>query len=400
MGLQYCAGDGWQGMKVASQAFKKAAGMFNAAMSAAARIDQAVSTDLSPECLSLLETLCLAHAQRCFYEKAKGDKMKDGILAKLAAGAAGLYAQVASGIAGPQAADRILKLFKGSTWSTDFTVEEAMFWAAAHLHAGKALEVEKKGMEKGKELGHYAAAVAKLTNASKVKVSQAWRAAQVKAALAEAQKCYSDAKKENETVYHCAEEAATGDPEAKSMVKSEPLPDPQHAVGNDLFASLVPDAVRRGAVALATQRQEWCNALVTDMNSDTEDVRRQLSAIAPQIEACDMSEAGLPQRLREKVSKVHEQDGCRGLLQRFNMAQDVKKEVLSTMATARQCVQDEEDADNRLRAQFGTRWTRATSSSLNTILKQVRLVYVTYATIGGVSLSTQPRPIPWCAYRI
>lgn len=377
-------------MKAASQAFRKAAGMFSGATSAAARIDQAVSTDLSPECLSLLETLCLAHAQRCFYEKAKGDKMKEGILAKLAAGAAGLYAQVASGIAGPQASDRVLKHLKGSAWGSDITVEEAMFSAAAHMHAGKALEVEKKGMDKGKELGHYAAAVDKLSSVSKVKLAPSWRAAQVKAALAEAQKQYSDAKKENETVYHCAEERAAPDPEAKTMVKVEALPDALQAVGTDLFASLVPDAVRRGAVAFASQRQEWCNALVTEMNADSEEVRRQLSAIAPQIEACDMSEAGLPQRLREKVSKVHGQDGCRGLLQRFNMAQDVKNVVLSTMAAARQCVQDEEEADNRLRAQFGTRWTRATSGSLNTILKQVPLTYLaclTYLTAAAPCLS-------------
>ena len=59
----------------------------------------------------------------------------------------------------------------------------------------------------------------------------------------------------------------------------DPLADAQDAIGSDLFSSLVPDVVRRGAVAFASQRQEWCNALVTDMNSDTEDVRRQLSGL-------------------------------------------------------------------------------------------------------------------------
>ena len=61
------------------------------------------------------------------------------------------------------------------------------------------------------------------------------------------------------------------------MRQIEPLPDAQDSVGTDLFSSLVPDVVRRGAVVFANQRQEWCNALVTDMNSDTEDVRQQLS---------------------------------------------------------------------------------------------------------------------------
>jgi hypothetical protein len=60
---------GAEGLKTAAKYFKKAAGVFVAASTAATKVDQAVSVDLSPECLSMLEQLCLAHAQRCFYEK-------------------------------------------------------------------------------------------------------------------------------------------------------------------------------------------------------------------------------------------------------------------------------------------------------------------------------------------
>ena len=56
-----------------------------------------------------------------------------------------------------------------------------------------------------------------------------------------------------------------------------------------------------------------------------------------------MSEPGLPQRLKDKVHKVHAQDGCRGLLQQFNMAQDIKSVVLTSMAAARKCIEEEEE---------------------------------------------------------
>ena len=56
-----------------------------------------------------------------------------------------------------------------------------------------------------------------------------------------------------------------------------------------------------------------------------------------------MSEPGLPERLKEKVHKVHSQDGCRGLLQRFNMAQDVKGVVLASITAARKCIEEEEE---------------------------------------------------------
>ena len=47
------------------------------------------------------------------------------------------------------------------------------------IRAGKALEAEHKGMKKGQELGHYAAAMRKLESASRVKVSCVWRTNQV-----------------------------------------------------------------------------------------------------------------------------------------------------------------------------------------------------------------------------
>jgi len=49
----------------------------------------------------------------------------------------------------------------------------------------------------------------------------------------------SNAKKENETIYHMVEEKTAADPEGKAMVKSEALPDALVAVGSDRFGSLV-----------------------------------------------------------------------------------------------------------------------------------------------------------------
>ena len=218
---------GTEGLKIAAQSFKKAAGMFLGAAAAASKIDQAISVDLSPECLSMLETMCLAHGQRCFYEKAKDDKMKDAILAKLASAAANMYGQIASSISGAHASDRLAKHFKGSAWIHDLAGEHAVFRAAAHMHAAKALEIEHRGMKKGKELGHYAVAVSALEEAAKLKLSSTTRAAQIKVLLSEAHRAHGNAKKENETVYHEPEEKTAADPEGKAMVKSENLPDPQ-----------------------------------------------------------------------------------------------------------------------------------------------------------------------------
>ena len=41
----------------------------------------------------------------------------------------------------------------------------------------------------------------------------------------------------------------------ETQVKSEALPEAQQAVGQDRFSTLVPDTVRRGALAFANRRQ-------------------------------------------------------------------------------------------------------------------------------------------------
>jgi hypothetical protein len=247
--------------KTASQLFKQAAGMFSGAKDAAAKIDQEPSTDISQVCLTMLETLCLAHAQRCFYEQGKSDKMKDGILSKLASGAANLYSQAASAISGTQAAEKMLKHFKGSPWINELAVEEAEFKAAAHAHAAKALMAEHQGTKKGNELGHYSAAVHVLETAAKLKLEAPARAAKLKTLIEAAKKEHAAAKHDNDKVYHLKEEVAV-DPEQRVMVKPEPLPDPQAAVGVDRFSSLVPEAGPQFTCVTSTKVQILSRLLV------------------------------------------------------------------------------------------------------------------------------------------
>jgi hypothetical protein len=55
-----------------------------------------MTPDLTITCLDALQFLMLAQAQKCFYEKATRSGMKDGIVAKIAAECAGLYADAST----------------------------------------------------------------------------------------------------------------------------------------------------------------------------------------------------------------------------------------------------------------------------------------------------------------
>ncbi|KAJ1468118.1 BRO1 domain-containing protein [Baffinella frigidus] len=155
--------------------FKKAAGMFAAVKDTASKIDGAVSKDLSADCLTMLETLSLAHAQRCFLEQAAASKKSPAILAKLAGGCANLYAEAhgptASGgelakhlkAHGPTASGgELAKHLKGTTLGAETELEALYFRASSHIYAAQAVEAEHKGLKKGHEVGHMVAAVQKL----------------------------------------------------------------------------------------------------------------------------------------------------------------------------------------------------------------------------------------------
>ena len=62
---------------------QEAAGAFaNLRDVASLRVEQPRPVDISPECATMLERLCLAQAQECIFEKARADGKSPAILAR------------------------------------------------------------------------------------------------------------------------------------------------------------------------------------------------------------------------------------------------------------------------------------------------------------------------------
>jgi programmed cell death 6-interacting protein len=88
------------GLRAACQDLQQAAGALEAAGGAVAgapwSLDKRMTADISAAALEGKRALMLAQAQRCFYERAKRDQMKGGVVAKLAAASASFYDEAAS----------------------------------------------------------------------------------------------------------------------------------------------------------------------------------------------------------------------------------------------------------------------------------------------------------------
>jgi hypothetical protein len=77
---------GGDGIKVASQLFRKSAWAFNHLISMSTQLAPNLSsTDFDKECLNMLSNLCLAQAQYLFFKKASDAGMQGPVLAKIAA---------------------------------------------------------------------------------------------------------------------------------------------------------------------------------------------------------------------------------------------------------------------------------------------------------------------------
>lgn len=88
------------GLRAACQDLQQAAGALEAAGGAVAGApwssDRRLTADVSAAALEGKRALMLAQAQRCFYDRAKRDQMKGGVVAKLAAAIAAFYDEAAA----------------------------------------------------------------------------------------------------------------------------------------------------------------------------------------------------------------------------------------------------------------------------------------------------------------
>ena len=99
--------------------YKRAAGMLTGVKNAAAKIDGIVTRDLSQDSLTMLHTLAMAHAQRCFFEQAEASKKSAAVLSKVAGGCADLYAEAQA----PTQAGDLAKHLKNTTLCQELEIE-------------------------------------------------------------------------------------------------------------------------------------------------------------------------------------------------------------------------------------------------------------------------------------
>ena len=187
------------GPKLACNLYQRAAGCLDECLKLVREAAWVASADLSSDTLSLLSSLMLAQAQKCFVEKAASDGMAPATLAKLTAECSALYQEVGRGFDEAKARGRPVSRMDAG-WLNVVSYNRSMWDGMQHYHQGKA---EAAANQFGQALSRFTYAVNRTAEAVNA-CSQAAPALQeqFKRAHALCRKAYDEAKKDNDLVHY------------------------------------------------------------------------------------------------------------------------------------------------------------------------------------------------------
>ncbi|KAM4907656.1 programmed cell death 6-interacting protein isoform 2-T2 [Sylvia borin] len=366
--------DNDEGLKAAAKHYQFASGAFqhikDTVLSA---LNREPTVDISPDTAGTLSLIMLAQAQEVFFLKATRDKMKDGIIAKLANQAADYY-----GDAYKQCQ------YKDTLPKEVFPVlaaKHCIMQANAEYHQSILAKQQKKFGEEIGRLQHAADLV-------KTVASRYDEYINVKELVDKINRALAAAKKDNDFIYHDRV------PDLKdlesigkaSLVKSTPVVVPlsQKFTGyscgfetaafllqvvvvvalDDLFEKMVPLQVQQSVSVYNQRKADLVNRSIAQMREATNLANGVLASLNLPAAIEDVSGDTVPQSILNKSKSVIEQGGIQTVDQLIKDLPELLQRNKEILDESLRLLDEEETTDNDLRAKFKERWQRTPSNEL------------------------------------
>ena len=319
-----------------------------------------LTPDMSLDVLAALRDLMLAQAQRVFYDKAVSEGLKDGVTAKLASGAAAMFAGA-------------LKVLEKPEVSAHLNEEGGLFskgdksWlgrAESNQHAMQALAEEHVSREHvanheyGEQVARLQRAAAASAAAERVAVSTL-HGAEKKAVVdshARLQAVAQHAAHENGNIYldSVPPSASLAVIEAKILVKPTPAPPPA-APHVAAFEGLLPSSLGLRIAQHHTQVHDRLLSLSTAASraaAEAEAVLRRLG-LPEVLDACG-TDKRLPQRLVDKVEQARAKGGLAALRAARGKCDALEADADAASSTADALLAAEDESDAALMRKYET----------------------------------------------
>lgn len=321
--------------------------------------------DMDPMTLESLETLMLAQAQECFWQKAVKDGLKDASIAKLAAKVSDLYSQ--AGDWGVKS-DCVM-----SEWIHHMNAKHHHFAAAAQYRAAcDCLEKRKYGEEVArlrdslncvnealKESRYVNKAVLGDLNGLKTRVSEDLKRAE----------------KDNDTIYLIPElpksELKTIDRVGmavarvpKEVSNSQEMLGDHGELGKPLFTKLVPYSVHVAASIYADRKDRLVNESII---SQYQELNQRIHELLVSLNLPGSLQAlekplGIPPGLQNHAEDIRQLNGVRKLHEQMSDTEKVKSSCRQLYQEGVDLLRTEAAEDEAARRKYGTeRWNRAQS---------------------------------------
>ena len=372
------------GLKTAYHSFQASAGMFTYINE---NFLHAPSTDLSRETVKTLISIMLAQAQEVFIEKQVVDKKKPGLLAKLAAQAAYLYAQAVEGVQ-----ENVSKAVFERVWLVMVQIKQHHMASLAQYYQAIA----------DYEANSYGQAICRLQgaqNASKEasRLSNSFPGSvpansnltsetgtilvdMTKKHAAAIQELFSEYNRDNDMIYHQpvpAESSLTSIPKlpaAKAIPVSELYQgqDIQRIIGPDIFQRIVPMSVTESASLYDEEKAKLIRAEAERVETADDELATSLDYLKLPGSlnilkgGLDENSMGVDEEFRNWCSEL---SGHSPFGPTFEQLREAKQNILSTLDGCTKQLDMEESVCEKMRSKYGSEWTQQPSSRLTSTLR-------------------------------
>jgi len=372
------------GLKTAYHSFQASAGMFTYINE---NFLHAPSTDLSRETVKTLISIMLAQAQEVFIEKQIVDKKKPGLLAKLAAQAAYLYAQAVEGVQ-----ENVSNAVFERVWLVAVQIKQHHMASVAQYYQAVA---DYEANSYGQSISRLQAALNANKEASRLAngfpgnvPSNSNLSAETGTILGDMakrhmsviQELITEYVRDNDMIYHQPVPPESNLPSIPKLPAAKAIPvselyqgqDIQRIIGPDIFQRIVPMSVTESASLYDEEKAKLVRAEGERVETADDELATSLDYLKLPGSlnilkgGLDQDSVGVDNDFRNWCAEL---SGHSPFSPTFEQLREGRQSILSTLETCSKQLDMEESVCEKMRSKYGPEWTQQPSSRLTSTLR-------------------------------
>ncbi|KAI7204670.1 BRO1-domain-containing protein [Hortaea werneckii] len=372
------------GLKTAYHSFQASAGMFTYINE---NFLHAPSTDLSRETVKTLISIMLAQAQEVFIEKQVFDQKKPGLLAKLAAQAAYLYAQAVEGVQ-----DNVGRGVFERVWLMVVQIKQHHMASLAQYYQAIA---DYEANSYGQSIARLEAAqsankeATKLANSFPSSVSPDSNLSSESGTIlvdmtkkhgSTIQELLAEYNRDNDMIYHQLVPSENNLPSIPKLPAAKAIPvselyqgqDIQRIIGPDIFQRIVPMSVTESASLYDEEKAKLIRAEAERVETADDELATSLDYLKLPGSlnilrgGVDQESMGVDSEFRNWCAEL---SGHQPFGPTFERLREDKGSILGTLDGCSKQLDMEESVCEKMRSKYGGEWTQQPSIRLTTTLR-------------------------------